>query len=182
MNKPESHSQDAVVDLVMQAKHRPLPRSTKALTVFVIALMIFTGGIAYGKHRATSSTGTGLSLASLSGGGFGGGFGGDFAGRNRTGASGTTGTAGTLSNGSALPGGFGTGTVASTDVAGTIVSMSATSVVIQTLTGEKQTFPLLTNTRVRVSTQGALAGVKPGDIVTIKPDASNNATTITVVK
>jgi hypothetical protein len=180
----EKHSQDAIVELVSQAKHRPLPRSTKALAVFVIVGMIFTGGIAYGKHRATSSTGAGLSLAGLSAGGFGsfgGGFGG---GRNRNG--GAAGTAGTLSNGSVTGGtsGFGAGAASSaiTDVAGTIVSITATSVVIQTLSGAKQTFPLLTNTRVRVSTAGVLSGVKPGDIVTIKPDEANAAKTITLVK
>ncbi len=178
----QDNSHDAIVELVSQAKHRPLPRSTKALTVVVIAALLFTGGIAYGKHRATTSTGTSLSLAGLTGGGFGGGFGNGFTRRDRTG---TTGAAGTLSNGtvSGAPSGFGAPAAAtSTDVAGTIVSITPTQVVIQTLAGEKQTFPLLTNTRVRESTAGTLARVKPGDIVTIKPDSSNSAKTITVVK
>jgi len=174
-------SHDKIVKLVSGAKHRPLPRSTKALTVFVIAAMVFTGGIAYGKHKATASASAGLSLAGLTSGGFGGGFPG-FGGQNRNGASGTPGT---FSNPTATgaTGSFGPGTAAvSTDVAGTIVSITATSVVIQTLSGDKQTFPLLTNTRVRESTAGTLAGVKAGDIVTIKPDAANAAKTITVVK
>ncbi len=183
MNNEKENSHDAIVELVSQAKHRPLPRSTKALTVVVIAAMLFTGGIAYGKHKATTSAGNSLSLAGLTGGGFGGGFGnGGFTRRNGTGASGTSGT---LSNGtvSGAPSGFGApAAAASTDVAGTIVSITATSVVIQTLSGEKQTFPLLTNTRVRQSTAGTLASVKAGDIVTIKPDSSNSAATITVVK
>jgi len=176
-NQKENQTHDEIVKLVSQAKHRPLPRSTKALVVFVIVGLIFTGGIAYGKHRATASTGTGLSLSALSGGGLGAGFGGGF--RNRGGSA--SATAGTSSSGTAS-GGFGTAAAASTDVAGTIVSITATTVVIQTLTGEKQTFPLLTNTRVRQSTQATLASVKPGDIVTIKPDATNAAKTITVVK
>lgn len=185
--KENQESHDAIVELVSQAKHRPLPTSTKALTVIVIATMLFTGGIAYGKHKATAGTGTSLSLAGLSAGGVGGFGGGGFGGgRNRGGASGTSGTAGTLSGGtlSGGTGGFGTGAAAtvSTDVAGTIVSITATTVVIQTLSGDKQTFPLLTNTRVRESIAGNLAGVKLGDIVTIKPDSANAARTITVVK
>ncbi len=182
MNNEKENSHDAIVELVSQAKHRPLPRSTKALTIIVIAAMLFTGGIAYGKHKATSGTGNSLSLAGLTGGGLGGGFGNGFTRRNRTGATGATGS---LSNGagSGVPGGFGTAaTATSTDVAGTIVSITATQVVIQTLSGQKQTFPLLTNTRVRESTAGTLARVKAGDIVTIKPDSSNSAKTITVVK
>lgn len=181
-NRKENPTHDDVVNLVSEAKHRPLPKSTKALAVIVMVGLIFTGGLAYGKHKATASAGAGLSLAGLTSGGFGGGFPGGFAGRNRSGASGTTGTSGDLSNG--LPsGGPGTTTAAvATDVAGTVVSVTAKEVVIQTLSGEKQSFPLLTNTRVRVSTAGALAGVKAGDIVTVKPDSSSAATTITVIK
>ena len=182
----QDNSHDAIVELVSQAKHRPLPRSTKALTVVVIAAMLFTGGIFYGKHKATSGTGTSLSLAGLTGGGFGGGgFGGGFGGGRNRGANGTSGTSGTLSNGtvSGAPNGFGApAAAASSDVAGTIVSITPTKVVIQTLAGDKQTFPLLTNTRVRQSLAATLASVKPGDIVTIKPDSSNSAQTITVVK
>ena len=175
-----SESQDDIVKLVSQAKHRPLPKSTKALAVIVMVGLIFTGGLAYGKHKASASTGTGLSLAGLTGGGFGGGFGGGgFGRRNQAGASAT---AGTLSNGTALGGTGAAAAAVSTDVAGTVVSVTPSSVVIQTLSGEKQTFPLLTNTHVRVSTAGTLAGVKAGDIVTIKPDASSAAKTITVVK
>lgn len=181
-NRKENPSHDDVVKLVSEAKHRPLPKSTKALAVIVMAGLIFTGGLAYGKHKATASTGAGLSLAGLTSGGFGGGFGAGFGGRNRSGASGTTGPSGDLSNG--IPsGGPGSTTAAiATDVAGTVVSITAKTVVIQTLSGDKQSFPLLTNTRVRVSTAGALAGVKAGDIVTIKPDSSSAARTITVVK
>ena len=83
------------------------------------------------------------------------------------------------------PSGSGTpGSSASTptDVAGTIVSITKSTVVIQTLAGDKQTFPLAANARVRVSTQATLTSVQPGDIVTIKPDTSNAARTITVVK
>lgn len=181
---PDQNSHDAIVELVSQVKHRPLPRSTKVLTIVVVAAMIFTGGIAYGKHKATAGTGTALSLAGLSAGGFGGGLGaGGFGGRNRNGG-GTPGTSGTLSGGTVTggTGGLGSGAATSTDVAGTIVSITPTTVVIQTLTGEKQTFPLLTNTRVRENSAATLASVKPGDIVTIKPDSANAAKTITVVK
>ena len=182
MSKENQESHDEIVKLVSQAKHRPLPRSTKALAVFVIAGMIFTGGLAYGKHKATASTGTGLSLAGLTSGGFGGGFSG-FNGRNRNGASGTTGTTGSGTASSATGGfGVGTTTTAAADVAGTIVSITPTTVVIQTLAGDKQTFPLLANTRVRQSTVATLSSVKAGDIVTIKPDSNNSAKTITVVK
>lgn len=178
----ENPSHDEIANLVTEAKHRPLPKSTKALAVFVMVGLIFTGGLAYGKHKATASAGAGLSLAGLTSGGFGGGFPGGFAGRNRTGASGATGAAGDLSNGIPSGGPGGTSASVATDVAGTVISVTAKTVVIETLSGEKQSFPLLTDTRVRVSTAGALAGVKAGDIVTIKPDASSAAKTITVVK
>jgi len=180
-------SNEAIVNLVKQAKHRPLPRSTKVLFAIVIFGMVFTGGIAYGKHKATAGTGASLSLAALGGGagGFGGGnFGG---GRNGNPGAFAGSSPGTLSGGIISGGPSGSGTPGSsastpTDVAGTIVSVSATSVVIQSLAGDKQTFPVLANTRVRASTQATLSSVKAGDIVTIKPDGSNNAKTITVVK
>jgi hypothetical protein len=176
-------SHEAVVELVKQAKHRPLPRSTKVLVVIVILGLVFTGGLAYGKHKASASTGASLSLASLGGLG-GGGFGGF---RNRNGGATGGNAAGTLTGGNFSGGSPGSGSAGSsattpTDVAGTILSINATSVVIQSLSGDKQTFPVQATTRVRESTQATLAGVKPGDIVTIKPDASNNAKTITVVK
>lgn len=177
-----SDSHEEIVKLVSRAKHRPLPKSTKALAVIVMVGLIFTGGLAYGKHKATASTGTGLSLAGLTSGGFGGGFGAGFGGRNRNGASGTTGPSGDLSNGIPSGGPGSTSAAVATDVAGTVVSITAKTVVVQTLSGDKQTFPLLTNTRVRVSTAGALDGIKAGDIVTIKPDSSSAARTITVVK
>lgn len=180
-------SNEDIVNLVKQAKHRPLPRSTKVLFVIMIFGMVFTGGIAYGKHKATAGTGTGLSLAALGGGGGGLGGGNLGGGRNRNGGAAAGSTAGTLSGGIISGGSPGSGTPGSsastpTDVAGTIVSVSATSVVIQTLAGEKQTFPIQATTRVRVSTKVKLASVKAGDIVTIKPDGSNNAKAITVVK
>lgn len=174
-----SDSHDQIVKLVSQAKHRPLPKSTKALAGIVMVGLIFTGGLAYGKHKATAGAGAGLSLAGLTSGGFGGGFGAGFGGRNRAGASGAPADA---SSGFGSAGASTTSTAATSDVAGTVVSITAKAVVIETLSGEKQTLPLLTNTRVRVSTAGALAGVKAGDIVTIKPDATNAAKTITVVK
>jgi len=178
-------SHEAVVELVKQAKHRPLPRSTKALVVIVILGMVFTGGLAYGKHKASASTGASLSLASLGGFSGGGGFGG-FRNRNGGGAPGGA-TAGAsngpnFSGGSTGSGSTGSSATTPTDVAGTILSITATSVVIQSLSGDKQTFPVQATTRVRDSTPATLASVKPGDIVTIKPDASNNAKTITVVK
>jgi hypothetical protein len=186
-----STSDEKVVELVAKAKHRPLPRSTKVLFTIVIFAMVFTGGIAYGKHKATASTGAGLSLSALGGaGGFGaGGFGaGGFGGgRNRNGGAGAgAGTA--AGGGSALTlnsgAGAGTGAVATTpaDVAGTVVSITAKSVVISTLSGGNETFPITDTTKVRSSTKVDLTTVKAGDIVTIKPDESANAKTIMVVK
>jgi hypothetical protein len=180
----EINSDEAIVNLVQQAKRRPLLRSTKALVVIVIFAMVFTGGLAYGKYKAIASTGAGLSLTGLNAGGLGsGGFGGF---RNRIGGA-NSGAAGTLSSGNFAGGSTGSSTTSSsitipTDVAGTIVSISKTVVVIQTLAGNKQSFPLASNARVRLSTQATLTSVQPGDIVTIKPDSSNNARTITVVK
>ena len=69
-----------------------------------------------------------------------------------------------------------------TDVAGTVVSIDAKSVVVTTLSGGNETFPITDTTRVRVSSKLDLSGIKAGDIVTIKPDDANAAKTITVVK
>jgi hypothetical protein len=187
-----STSDEKVVELVAKAKHRPLPRSTKVLFTIVVFAMVFTGGAAYGKHKATASTGTGLSLAALgNAGGFAaggfptGGFGG---GRTRNGGGTGTGTgAGTLTlspDGAAGAAGSvgGTTTTAAADVAGTVVSITAKSVVITTLSGGNETFPITDTTKVRSSSKIDLTTVKAGDIVTIKPDESANAKTIMVVK
>ena len=176
-------SQDDVVDLVEKAKHRPLPRSSKALFVVVVLAMLFTGGIAYGKHQATASSGAGLTLTALGGGGGFGGAGG-FGGRGQGGAGGGGAGGGNAGTGNAAAG-AGAGTTTATvaaDVAGTVVSITPTSVVVTTLDGSKQTFPITATTRVRTSTTMPLSGVKPGDIVTIKPDTTNGAKTIMVVK
>lgn len=177
-DKMDPHSDDAIVELVAKAKHRPLPRSSKALFLIVIFAMVFTGGIAYGKYKATSGTGTGLSLSALGGaGGFGGGFAGGFNGRGPLNPNGGTGAG----PGTETFGGTTTTTVAS-DVVGTVVSVGPKSVVVTTLDGSKQTFPITDTTRVRSSTTMPLADVKAGDIVTIKPDDANAAKTIMVVK
>lgn len=180
-DKVEIDSDDAIVKLVSQAKHRPLPRSSKALFVLVVIAMIFTGGIAYGKHSATASTGTGLSLSALGGGGgFGGGFG---SGRIRgNGGANATGAPGTFSGGVTGMASSGAAATTSADVAGTVVSVTPTSVVVTTLAGSNQTFPILPTTRVRASTKVALTSIKAGDIVTIKPDSTDSAKTIMVVK
>jgi hypothetical protein len=170
--------QDKVVELVKVAKRRPLPKSTKGLFVILVFGLVFTGGIVYGKHNATASTGTGLSLGTLGGGGFGGagGFGGNPFRNN--GGSGTGSTAGALTSG-----GTGNGAAATpTDVAGTVISVTSKSIVVTDLSGAKQTFPITETTKVRASTVLDLSKVKTGDIVTIKPDDANAAKTIMVVK
>jgi len=171
-----------ILNLVREAKARPLPKSTKALVVITIFALIFTGGIFFGKMKATPSTTTGLSLAGFGGqnavGGFGGGgFGG---GRNRGG------------NGAGAVGQGVPGTAPAVvpeivvnlpvDVVGTVVSISAKEIVIQTLSGEKQTFPITATTKVRESSKIALPSVKAGDIVTVKPETDKSAKTVTIVK
>jgi hypothetical protein len=173
-----------ILNLVREAKARPLPKSTKALVAVTIFALIFTGGIFFGKMKATPSTTTGLSLAGIGGqnavGGFGGGgFGG---GRNRGGNSTAAGAVGQGFPGAApvvapeivvnLP----------EDVVGTVVSISAKEIVIETLSGEKQTFPITATTKVRESSKIALPSVKAGDIVTVKPETDKSAKTVTLVK
>jgi hypothetical protein len=68
------------------------------------------------------------------------------------------------------------------DVAGTVVSVSATEIVVETLSGDKQTFTVAATTKVRQSTKTPLTSLAAGDIVTIKPDDAKGAKTITVVK
>ena len=179
-----------ILNLVREAKARPLPKSTKALVVITIFALIFTGGIFFGKMKATPSTTTGLSLAGFGGqnavGGFGGGgFGG---GRNRGGNG-----AGAVGQG--VPGTVGQGVPGTApavvpeivvnlpvDVVGTVVSISAKEIVIETLSGEKQTFPITATTKVRESSKIALPSVKAGDIVTVKPETDKSAKTVTIVK
>jgi hypothetical protein len=173
-----------ILNLVREAKARPLPKSTKALVAVTIFALIFTGGIFFGKMKATPSTTTGLSLAGIGGqnavGGFGGGgFGG---GRNRGGNGTAAGAVGQGFPGAApavvpeivvnLP----------EDVVGTVISVSAKEIVIETLSGEKQTFPITATTKVRESSKIALPSVKAGDIVTVKPETDKSAKTVTLVK
>jgi hypothetical protein len=189
----ESHYQDIdqhIITLVEEAKARPLPKHTKALAFIALFSIIFTGGIWVGYKKATTvaSGSTGLSLASIGGGaaafpGAGAGFGGGnrqggFGNRN-----GGAGGAGPSASDLAIP----TAPVTTVvklpdDVAGTVVSISAKSLVIETLSGDKQTFPVTDTTKVRVSNKTVLTGVKAGDIVTVKPETDKSAKTITVVK
>ena len=179
-----------IITLVEEAKARPLPKHTKALAFVAIFSIIFTGGIWVGYKKATTSTTgtTGLSLANLSGGASafgGGGFGGGGGGFNRRNAQGGTATGGAAPSASdlALPSPVATTVVAlPNDVAGTVISVTSKSIVIQTLAGEKQTFPVTTTTKVRVSSTAILTGIKAGDIVTVKPETDKSAKTITVVK
>jgi len=175
----EFQSHESIVELVKEAKHRPLPKSTKALFIFVAFALVFTGGIAYGKQKATQTTGGGLSLTGLSGaGGFGGaGFG---TGRNRNNGGASSGASAGAAGG--FSGSIGTATPVAADVAGTVVSIDAKSVVVSTLSGGNETFPITDTTRVRASSKVDLTSIKAGDIVTIKPDDAKAAKTITVVK
>ena len=172
----------SVVDLVKAAKHRPIPRSTKVLASIVVLVLTFVGGLVYEhKKMTTVSTGGGLSLAAggLSGAaGFGGGGRRAFAG----GGTAASGAAGAAAGG--IPSGA-TGVTAvavASDVAGTVVSVSATEIVVETLSGDKQTFTVAATTKVRQSTKTPLTSLAAGDIVTIKPDDAKGAKTITVVK
>jgi hypothetical protein len=176
-----------ILNLVREAKARPLPKSTKALAVITIFAVIFTGGVLFGKMKATPSTTTGLSLAGIGGqnavGGFGGGGfgGGGFGGGRNRGGNG----AGAVGQG--IPG---TAPAVApeivvnlpVDVVGTVVSISAKEIVIETLSGEKQTFPITATTKVRESSKIALPSVKAGDIVTVKPETDKSAKTVTIVK
>lgn len=176
-----------IITLVEEAKARPLPKHTKALAFIALFSIIFSGGIWLGYKKATTSTsGTaGLSLANLSGraAGFpGGGFGGG-GGFNRRNAQGGGAAAAPGAADLALPSAAPTTVVTlPNDVAGTVISVTSKSIVIQTLSGDKQTFPVTTTTKVRVSSTAILTGVKAGDIVTVKPETDKSAKTITVVK
>jgi hypothetical protein len=182
-NEPRYKEVDnEILNLVREAKARPLPKSTKALAVITIFAVIFTGGVLFGKMKATPSTTTGLSLAGIGGqsavGGIGGGgFGG---GRNRGGNG-----AGAVGQG--VPGAA--PVVAPEivvnlpdDVVGTVISVSAKEIVIETLSGEKQTFPITATTKLRESSKIALPSLKAGDIVTVKPETDKSAKTVTLVK
>jgi hypothetical protein len=178
-----------IITLVEEAKARPLPTHTKALAFIALFAIIFSGGIWLGFKKATTSTNsaTGLSLANLSGGASafpGGGFGGG-GGFNRRNAQGGGAFGGAAAGAAdlALPSAVATTVVTlPNDVAGTVISVTSKSIVIQTLSGEKQTFPVTTTTKVRVSSTAILTGVKAGDIVTVKPETDKSAKTITVVK
>jgi hypothetical protein len=181
---------NAIVELIQQAKSRPLPKSTKVLAVCAIFALIFTGGAVFGKAKATPSVGTGLSLAGFSGagGGFGGagGFGGNGSGRRNGGAGAgagfATGGGSPFVSGAPAPAAPVITVALPNDVAGTLVSISATEIVVETLSGEKVTYPISAATKVRESSKGSLAGLKAGDVITIKPDTDKSAKTITLLK
>ena len=61
-------------------------------------------------------------------------------------------------------------------------SIDAKTIVIQTLDGSKKSFPITDTTKYRSSSKIDAKAVAPGDIVTVKPDDSNSAKTIMVVK
>jgi hypothetical protein len=177
-----------IVTLVEEAKARPLPKHTKALASLALFSIIFSGGIWVGYKKATSTTSgtSGLSLANISGGASGipgGGFGGGGGFNRRNAQAGTQAGVAPSAADLSLP------TVEPTivvklpdDVAGTVVSITAKSIVIETLSGDKQTFPVTTTTKVRLSSKTTLTGIKAGDIVTVKPETDKSAKTITLVK
>lgn len=173
-----------MLDLIREAKARPLPKSTKTLVVITVFALIFTGGAYFGKMKANPSTSTGLSLAGIGGPNALGGAAAGAGGRTRGGGGGGGG-----GGGAGVTGQRGVTEVAPEvvinlpdDVVGTVISISAKEIVIETLTGERQTFPITTTTKVRESNKISLPSLKTGDIVTIKPETDKSAKTVTVVK
>lgn len=174
-----------MLDLIREAKARPLPKSTKTLVVITVFALIFTGGAYFGKMKANPSTSTGLSLAGIGGQNALGGAAAGGGGRTRGGGGAVGGGGGAVG----VTGQRGVTAVAPEvvinlpdDVVGTVISISAKEIVIETLTGEKQTFPITTTTKVRESNKILLTSLKAGDIVTIKPETDKSAKTVTVVK
>ena len=175
---------NVIVDLIHQAKSRPLPRSTKALAIFTLLALVFTGGILFGKQKATPSTGNGLSLTSFggTGAGFGGGFGGAGFGRRNSGAAGTTGGSFAIPSDAGVPVAPVISVTLPDDVAGTIISVSSKEIVIESVSGEKLTFPITDSTKARASSKVDITALKAGDIVTVKPNSDKSVKTVTQLK
>ena len=178
---------NVIVDLIHQAKSRPLPRSTKALAVFTLLALVFTGGILFGKQKATPSTGNGLSLTSFGGAGAGfggaGGFGGGGGfGRRNNGGAGTTGGSFAIPSDAGAPVAPVISVTLPDDVAGTIISVSSKEIVIESVSGEKLTFPITDSTKARASSKVDITALKAGDIVTVKPNSDKSVKTITQLK
>ena len=165
---------------------------TNKFTIFASVILLVVGSASLGawyqsKHSAGANATT--NLASLrssfrNGGGFGGGFGGGGFGGASGANSGANSGAGTSSNSASDSGGAAITVTSSSgsDIAGTVVSIDAKNIVIQTLDGSKKSFPITDSTKYRSSSKIDSKQIAAGDIVTVKPDDSNNAKTIMVVK
>ena len=167
---------------------------TNKFTIVASIILLVVGSASIGawyQSKHSSSANTVANFASLrnsfrNGGGFGGNFGGgtNSAGGNFAGSTAGDNSGGTSAINSANNSGAAITVTSSagSDVAGTVVSIDSKNIVIQTLDGSKKSFPITDSTKYRSSSKIDSKQVAAGDIVTVKPDDSNNAKTIMVIK
>ena len=158
----------------------------------IILLVVSSASLgAWYQSKHSSSANNAANFASLrnsfrNGGGFGGGgFGGNISGGVNSAGGSAGGNAGSNNSNNSTNNSGAAITVtssSSSDVAGTVISIDSKNIVIQTLDGSKKSFPITDTTKYRSSSKIDAKAIAPGDIVTVKPDDSNSAKTIMVVK
>ena len=176
-----SSQDDRLEEMLNKGSYKWTNKFTRfALILFLIVSSASVGAWYQSKQAQTATANNFSSLRNSfrnGGGGFGGGSGG-FGGGNSTGSFGN----GASQNSTGLGAGITISSTAGSDVAGTVISIDAKTIVIQTLDGSKKSFPITDTTKYRSSSKIDAKAVAPGDIVTVKPDDSNSAKTIMVVK
>ena len=178
--KKDSHESG---ELVEKAKLQPVPVATKVLmTLGVISIFVTSGiWIGYKSGSAPNADSAQLSLAGLSPNEA------NFPGAGKKGNKKNQNQNFPNTGAEALVNQSATEIPATIfklpdDVAGTVISVSQNSVEVELISGEKKKFPIKGNTKVRTSSQSNKSSIKPGDIVTIKPETDKSAKTITILK
>ena len=176
-----SGQDDRLEEMLNKGSYKWTNKFTRfALILFLIVTSASAGAWYQSKQSVSNAANSITSLRNSfrnGGGGFGGGTG-VFGGGNSNGSFGNSASQNSTGSGSGI-------TISSTagaDVAGTVISIDAKTIVIQTLDGSKKSFPITDTTKYRSSSKIDAKAVAPGDIVTVKPDDSNSAKTIMVVK
>ena len=163
---------------------------TFIIAVLVVGVFVgaaFAGGVLYGRNTApTPKTTTSASAAGAGGGGAaaaaaaggGGATGGGGAGGGGGGGGGgaaAAGTPGAGPRGAAAAAGQASGQTGN-GVVGAIESVSGNTVTVRNAQGVAVPVNVTSDTRVLTSQQGAVADLKPGQIVTVvgAPDSSGN--------
>ena len=172
-----SGQDDRLEEMLNKGSYKWTNKFTRfALILFLIVTSASAGAWYQSKQSVSNAANSITSLRNSfrNGGGGTGGFGGG----NSNGSFGNSASQNSTGSGQGIT----ISSTAGSDVAGTVISIDAKTIVIQTLDGSKKSFPITDTTKYRSSSKIDAKAVAPGDIVTVKPDDSNSAKTIMVVK